>query len=1085
MKPLTVYKASAGSGKTFRLTVEYIKLLIKNPLSFKTILAVTFTNKATEEMKTRILSQLYGLWKMLPDSDGYMKEITSSLDISESQASRQAGIALISLIHNYNYFRVETIDSFFQSILRNLAHELDLTANLRIGLNDIQVEEQAVDQLIESLSKTNVILQWLISYIFSNIEEDKGWNVIGQVKKFGRNIFQDFYKEISTDLNGVVAEKNFFESYTKQLRTVCEVADKRMAGYAEEFEKKTTEAGLTTTSYAGKKSGIGSYFNKIKGNDYSDKKCINATLMKCMDSVENWATKNSPDKDAIFAAVNGGLMQLLYDAEKARPQMWKLRSSVDVTLRHLNKLRLLNSIETKVREINDEANIFLLSDTQYLLHTLIKDTDSPFIFEKAGCQLEHIMIDEFQDTSVVQWQNFKVLLKECMSRACEDTDTIRNLIVGDVKQSIYRWRSGDWRLLNNIEAQFASPNENIDTRTMDTNRRSEYNIVKFNNAFFSLAVKQEHADELNINAEDAAEELLLAYKNVRQEAHNDKEKNGFVKITLLPNDEYETNTLANIEETIDLLRSEGAEDNDIAILIRYNRHIPLIADYFINKRPDVSVVSDEAFRLDSSTAVNAIIQALRLLTHPNDTLTKANLAVTYHKSILQDNMTDSDILICTGLNDNGIDKILPPSFINCCEELAKKPLFDIIEHIFTSFELNRLDNQSAYVCAFYDQVTDFINNSPSDIDSFLDVWDETIHSKTIQSSEINGIRLISIHKSKGLEFAHIIIPFCDWRIESPNTTIWCNPKEKPFNNLPLVPVDYNKKLMETIYADDFKNEHLQNTVDNLNLLYVAFTRAKKSLFVLGKKGKDKAKNRSEIIANCLDGLSKELDGSSLTGVDDDAESTVFSYGKLYVANKKNVEKSANVFLHDVETQKVKIQTPSYEMVFKQSNKSEDFIKGKDMEEDKSGRYIEMGNILHKLFSMIRTTDDIDGVLKQLEFDGVLYDKDITADKMRSMLAKILSNKQVADWFHPRWQVFNECDILFIDKENGKVNKERPDRVITDGNEVKVIDFKFGKPQEKYQSQVQGYMRLLIDMGYRNVHGYLWYVYSNKIDEVFL
>lgn len=1085
MKPLTVYKASAGSGKTFRLTVEYIKLLIKNPFAFKTILAVTFTNKATEEMKMRILSQLYGLWKTLPDSDGYMKEITSSLNLSESQVSRQAGIALISLIHNYNYFRVETIDSFFQSILRNLAHELDLTANLRIGLNDIQVEEQAVDQLIESLSKTSVILQWLISYIFSNIEEDKSWYVIGQVKQFGRNIFQDFYKEISDDLNGIVTGKNFFERYTKQLRTVREEADKRMAEYAEEFERKTAEAGLTTTSYAGKKSGIGSYFNKIKSNDYSDKKCINATLMKCMDSVDYWATKNSPDKDAIFAVVNGGLMQLLHDAEKARPQMWKLRSSVDVTLRHLNKLRLLNSIEVKVREINDEANIFLLSDTQYLLHTLIKDTDSPFIFEKAGCQLEHIMIDEFQDTSVVQWQNFKVLLKECMSRACEDNDTIRNLIVGDVKQSIYRWRSGDWRLLNNIEAQFASPKENIDAKTMEINRRSEYNVVKFNNAFFSLAVKQEHADELKFNTEDTAEELLTAYKNVRQEPHNYKEKNGFVKITLLPNEGYETNTLANIEETIDLLRSKGAETNDIAILIRYNRHIPLIADYFMDKRPDISIVSDEAFRLDSSTAVNTIIQALRLLTHPTDTLTKANLAVTYHKSILQDDMTDSDILTRTGCDDKDIDNMLPPTFINNCEELAKKPLFDIIEHIFTSFELNRLDNQSAYVCAFYDQVTDFISNNPGDIDSFLDVWNETVHSKTIQSSEINGIRLISIHKSKGLEFAHIIIPFCDWRIENPNTTIWCNPKEEPFNNLPLVPVDYNKKLMDTIYADDFKNEHLQNTVDNLNLLYVAFTRAKKNLFVVGKKGKDKAKNRSEIIAYCLDGLSKELDGSSLTGVDNDAEATVFSYGELYTDSKKKDEKSANVFLHDVETHKMEIQTPSYEMVFKQSNKSEDFIKGKDIEGEKGDKYIKMGNILHKLFSMIRTTDDIDGVLKQLEFDGVLYDKDITVGKMRSMLAKILVDKRVIDWFSPHWQVFNECDILFIDNENKKAKKERPDRVITDGKEVKVIDFKFGKPQERYQSQVQSYMKLLIEMGYHNVHGYLWFVYSNKIEEVFL
>lgn len=209
MKQLTVYKASAGSGKTFTLAVEYIKLLIKNPMSFKNILAVTFTNKATEEMKMRILSQLYGIWKMLPDSYLYMKEITEKLNISEEQASRQAGIALNSLVHNYNYFRVETIDSFFQSVLRNLARELDLTANLKIGLNDSQVEEEAIDQLIDSLTTTSQLLQWLINYIFTNIDENKGWNVIGQIKSFGKNIFQDYYKSISDNLNKIITENNF------------------------------------------------------------------------------------------------------------------------------------------------------------------------------------------------------------------------------------------------------------------------------------------------------------------------------------------------------------------------------------------------------------------------------------------------------------------------------------------------------------------------------------------------------------------------------------------------------------------------------------------------------------------------------------------------------------------------------------------------------------------------------------------------------------------------------------------------------------------------------------------------------------
>lgn len=1079
MKPLTVYKASAGSGKTFRLATEYIKLLIRNPLGFRNILAVTFTNKATEEMKMRIVSQLYGIWKLLPDSEAYINEVTTGLDISRQVASRQAGVALSYLLHNYNYFHVETIDAFFQTVLRNLAREMDLTANLRIELNDSQVEERAVDELIESLSETSVVLHWLINYIETNIDDNKSWNVIGQIKSFGRTIFKECYKTASKALDDRAAEVGFFSDYIDKLKSLRSNAKKRMAAYSAEFERATAEAGMTPLSYSGKKSSIGSYFRKLQSDDFSDKNCMNATLAKCLESAEAWTTKTSPDRATIIALADSRLITLLRNAENDRPKQWRLYQSANCTLRHIDKLRLLNRIENKVRELNAEGNQFLLSDTQYLLHTLIKDSDSPFIFEKIGSRLEHVMIDEFQDTSQVQWQNFKVLLQECMSHAQDDPNTIRNLIVGDVKQSIYRWRSGDWRLLNGIEGQFQDPDATVDVRSLKVNRRSERNVIDFNNAFFTAAARLECEAEKEVNEANAGE-LMSAYQDVCQEVPGKKPHRGYVNVTLFDNEDYEETTLNSLVETVDNLHNQGVKLSDIAILIRYNKHIPAIASHFMMHNPELKIVSDEAFRLDASNSVLSIMQALRVLNNPTDVLSKAALVMTYQNKVLHNEIKESQILDerCTG---KALDAYLPQQFNDRRYELLKRPLFDIVEEIYTIFNLEKIENQSAYVCAFYDKVQSFVADNTGNLDAFIREWDENLCSKTIQSDDNDGIRLISIHKSKGLEFDNVIIPFCDWQLENfRNNTLWCTPSEEPFNQLPIVPVDYSKSLLETVYSEDYKDEHLQNTVDNLNLLYVAFTRAAKNLFVMGKKGG--ARTRSAILNTCLPEVSSQLQGATLTESVEESDPTVFEYGNLFIVEDKGKVITDNVFLTDIERKEVTFCTYKTSATFKQSNKSRDFIENNDAA-DEQNTYIKIGNILHNLFSKIRVAADIDGVIRQLEFDGVLYDDDITAERMRSMLTKRLQDSRVADWFSPRWTPFNECSIIFTDPATGNTVERRPDRVITDGKEMKVIDFKFGHPRDEYHDQVRQYMALLRSMGYTNVSGYLWFVYSNNIVEV--
>ena len=1080
---LTIYKASAGSGKTFTLSVEYIKLLIKDPQSYRSTLAVTFTNKATEEMKLRILSQLYGIWKLLPDSKSYIDKIKEDLDVTEEYMSERAGIALHNIVHNYSYFRIETIDSFFQSVLRNLARELDLTANLRIELNDYQIERNAVDELINSLDENSELLTWIMEYIRENMDDDKDWNVIGNIKRFGENIFREYYKTNSKKLNERLLEEGFFKQYTSKLRQMRNEAEVEMQNEAAQFFDALNHNGIEIDDLNNGKNGPAGYFIKIKKGIYNNT-IVTKRLQKVLDegSESSWVKQKSSKEtqDIVRELANSTLTPLVHHAEDVRQKNWYIYGSAVLTLRHLNQLRLLNSIENKVRMMNVEQNRFLLSDTHTLLHSLIRDTDSPFIFEKIGNYLENIMIDEFQDTSTVQWQNFKVLLEECMSHGEQQG----NLIVGDVKQSIYRWRSGDWRMLNNIEREFPYLNSMLNVCSLDTNYRSSRRVITFNNAFFKRASELEYADQKSSTPDTSSpEQLKKAYSDVAQKVPSFRDNHGYVSINLLPNEDYRQQALQKTAEAVSLLLDSGANYSDIAILVRSNDIIQLIAEFFANELPDVKIVSDEAFRLDSSVSVNIIVNAMLWLTHPDNILAKAYIAKAYQTYVLEKSEQETNKLLATA---EGIDSALPCALIDKRDDLLTMPIFELAEQIYTLFNIGNIKGEDAYLYAFYDALTDFIANNTADIDSFVEEWNDSIAEKTIQASAIDGIRIITIHQSKGLEFEHVVIPFCDWTLEKGNT-IWCTPQVEPYNELPLIPVDFSASQMKgTIYEFDYNEEHLQNCVDNLNLLYVAFTRAASSLFVIAQRGTPSS--RSYIVEQAITDI--KLEGSSLDGDPSDKKAELlFSYGELEIVETKAKKKSDNIFTPEVENMNVDMATFSNKVEFKQSNKSRDFVADDDENTDDDDRkqlsYIKTGKILHYLFSTINTTDDIDTSLAQLEMDGLIEESGTNIKRLRDMLHKRFSNRQVADWFSSRWTLFNECTILDYDAATDTVREHRPDRVMKDEKtgEVVIVDFKFGSPRPEYVEQVNRYKALTQNMGYPNVKGYLWFVYSNRIEVV--
>lgn len=1108
---LTVYRASAGSGKTFTLAVEYISLLVKDPENYQHILAVTFTNKATQEMKMRILSQLYGIANSLQSSQQYFNKVKEKTNMPDAVIRNNARAALTLLIHRYNNFRILTIDAFFQQVLRNLAHELGQTANLRVDLNNEEITEKAVDQMIESLEKGQPVLQWISTYINNSIEDDNGWNIIGKIKTFGTNIFKDFYKAHEANLKEQLSNADDFKVYETTLRKRRNDIRKTFNSKARSILNEIKNANLDIPSNY--RSGLYKYLTDSAIAPLTNKP-LKAGVLKANESPQNWTSSKcaKADKQQIQTLAAEVLSAQLSELIAYNNDNWNEFQSIQLTLSHLSELRLLHAIADAVDNLTKDTNRFMLSNTQALLKELIADSDTPFIFERIGARLKHVMIDEFQDTSTIQWQNFQVLLANCMAQ-----ELSQNLIVGDIKQSVYRWRQGDWGILNNIEKSFA--HQKIRLETLDYNYRSEKRIIDFNNAFWEQCVANT-AKEVAQDDAEKAEIVQKAYEDVAQKTHKTTE-NGFVKISLYPSKSMKDAVLEELIETIKELFNNGyggKNQSKIAILVRSKSNIQDIVNALLQSfGNEINIVSDEAFRLDASLSVNIIVSAMHLLTHPDDVLTRGKLVKLYNQEVLKKPLTDTDLLVSINESNNidtkNIDKKerrklateqqmaklnsqLPPEYVANRELLLGLPIVDLVDKLFMLFGLDQLEGQSSYICTLYDTLNDFLKDHTADIDDFINEWENSLSSKTIQSDEIEGIRIMTIHKSKGLEFDNVIIPFCNWEMEKKGT-LWCETKNKlaPYNKLPLLPIDFSRdKLIGTVFEDDYKEEHFQNIVDNLNLLYVAFTRASKNLFVFGlRQGKTTLDNiakgtppgnRSYAIELALRQVSEQLQGSSLSFPDDIGSEIHFEYGTLVPETHEKEHAAAdNPFLIKPDKHIVSIATYPQAATFKQSNKSIEFVKGEDVDPSDRTRYIKIGNVLHQLFSTIYTTADIPTRLNELEQQGIIYNDEITSAQLRTRIEDAITNPQVQEWFSKSWQLYNECTILEYNKDTNEMEEHRPDRVMTDGKEFVVVDFKFGKEREEYKKQVQQYMEILIRMGHKKVSGYLWYVVKNNVVEV--
>ena len=864
-------------------------------------------------------------------------------------------------------------------------------------------------------------------------------------------------------------DKDCIKNYRRTLQAIETEALEQVKGFADQFFGILESNGLAIDNLANKSKGVSSYFSKLQMGKLDDS-LRNATVEKHLASPENWSSKSSPRRNAITELAAAELIPLLQTAEEFRSKNNMLVNSCQLSLRYINNVRLLANIDEEVRHLNYENNRFLLSDTNVLLHNLVHDGDSSFVFEKIGTTIRNVMIDEFQDTSRMQWDNFRLLLLEGLSQG------ENSLIVGDMKQSIYRWRNGDWGILNGLKDHIESFPINV--KTLTTNRRSAGNIIEFNNKVFTAACHTLN-DIYKSEQGEECKDLKEAYVDVCQEKDKDPD-GGYVKVTFLMEKEelaYVVETLLQLANETQLLVTAGIQLKDIAILVRKNKTIPLVADYF-DKNTPYKIVSDEAFQLNASLAICMIMDGLRYLSNPENRIAKAQLAAAYQNEILKNNIDLNTLLL------NDIDEYLPVSFIEQQKKLRLMPLYELMEKLFGLFEMSRIKQQDAYLCAFFDAVVEYLQNNSSEMSAFIAFWEETLSQKTIPSGEVEGIRIISIHKSKGLEYHTVLLPFCDWNMEKERSLthlIWCTPKVAPFNDLDIVPVNYSTAMQQSIYREEYLNERLQLWVDNLNLLYVAFTRAKKNLIIWGKDGLKGTV--SELLQQAMGQISipqHEHDSSHLEKSEDntDTDNIAYEMGTLYLSEEKRTDGIIkNKLLMNPEKIPLHLESLESNIEFKQSNRSAEFIRG---EEETGERYIRQGQLLHNLFSVIRTQDDIPSAIERLRFEGIIESAE-QERQIKKLTEWALNHPLVKEWYSGNWELYNECAIIY--KEKGELQTRRPDRVMMKDGKVVVVDFKFGKKRTDYNKQVRDYMNLLSDMGYENIRGYLWYVFDNEFVEV--
>ena len=999
---LKILKASAGSGKTYHLAKEYIRLVIGSdkPDAYRHVLAVTFTNKATDEMKRRILKELHTLATDPADSK-YAKDLLPLVDGNVEELRQRALRQLSGILHDYSAFAVSTIDRFFQQTLRAFSREVGQFSTYQVQLDREALVQESVDRLLDGLTEEDTaLLEWLTQGVKADLAEAGRLNLEGRLLQMAGSIHQLPEEELI-----------FSRDRLKQLHARCEqlirqFRDRVRQAAAAVLAVLEGEGVSPADSNRGFLKALYAYANL--GPKDKLEMPTDSFLDKAADSAK-WFAKS---KDALRVRLEGILDEPLAAFAGLFDLPFREYTTALTIRSQVYSLGVAGEIRRSLTEVQKEKNQLSLDDSNTLIRDIIDGSDAPFIYEKLGVRFEDFLLDEFQDTAQIQWENFRPLLLDSQASGKD------SLVVGDVKQSIYRWRGSDWELLGGrLEQEFGPSRTRVEV--LGGNYRTCREIVAFNNDWFSYLAGALDA----YLGQDPAQEGSISslYADVAQQPCFTDPAPGSVDVV------FKEDAEAQIQEILDTLsafRAKGGRWGDIAILVRGNAEGVAVAKALVEE--GIPVVSDDSLYVKASVTVRRLISQLSLMDAPAGEEDRPSVAAYLARSL----------------------HVTLPDHYHSLPDLCEQLLQDL-----RAADPDTFHAEIPYIQSFMDYLQDWSVTGGHNLGAFLRAWEQA-DPKIVSPGSGDAVRVMTIHKSKGLEFPFVIVPFVEKVTLYKAPQSWCAPQvqgtqlEKEAEGVFRVSLD--KSAGNSLFRKDYLKEQQLQAVDAINVLYVAFTRPKYGLKVIA------ARSTKADLAQFLYAYTEGKD---------------LFRGAAYPPDKVPASEEAPAL--------IPASYPSFPAGGSRLQVSPEAVDyfGPDgsfgMEASRRIR----GNVLHGILARVGVPADLEPAVQAAVAAGDLPLAD--APEVERWLQERLASVAGRGWFAPQAKVLCEASILAPDGL-----EYRPDRVIIhpDGH-VDVVDYKFGHPEERYQWQVRRYVSLYRRMGHEKVAGYLWYLEENRVQDV--